>query len=83
MYEREKFRSTQNVTDVSFFCSVTFQDRATPMCSYKLEDPATMLNFYRTSHAKLWKVLFKPQKDRPVEEEDISLDAATPPQEVC
>jgi hypothetical protein len=59
-----------------------FQDRAIPMRSYKLEDLATMLSFYRTSHARLWKVFFKPQKDWPAKEEDIGLDVATPPREV-
>ena len=59
-----------------------FQDRVAPMWSYKPEDPATVLHFYRMTHAKLWKVLFKPQKDWPTKEEDIGLDAATPPREV-
>jgi hypothetical protein len=59
-----------------------FQDRASPMWAYKPEDPATVLSFYRTSHAQLWRVLFKPQKDWLAEEEDIGLDTANPPREV-
>jgi hypothetical protein len=59
-----------------------FQDRASPMWAYKPEDPATVLSFFRTTHAQLWKVLFKPQKEWPAEEEDIGLDAANPPREV-
>ena len=53
-----------------------------PMWSYKPEDPATVLDFYHTSHAKLWKVLFKPQKGWPAKEEDIGLDATNPPREI-
>ena len=52
------------------------------MWSYKLEDPAIVLRFYGTTHDKLWKVLFKPQKVWPAKEEDIGLDAAHPPKEV-
>ena len=58
------------------------QDRAIPMWAYKPEDPATVLRFYGTTHEKLWKVLFKPQKEWPAVEEDIGLDAANPPKEV-
>ena len=58
------------------------QDRASPIWAYKPEDPAIMRNFFRTSHAQLWRALFKPQKDWPAEEEDIGLDAANPPREV-
>lgn len=43
------------------------------MWCYKPEDPVTMLRFYRTSHDKLWKVLFKPQKKWPATKEDIGL----------
>jgi hypothetical protein len=49
------------------------------MWAYKPEDPATMLHFFRTTHAQLWKALFKPQKEWPAEEEDIGLDAENPP----
>ena len=59
-----------------------FQDRASPMWAYKPEDPATVIRFYGTTHEKLWKVLFKPQKEWPAVEEDIGLDAANPPRDV-
>jgi hypothetical protein len=58
------------------------QQRAAPMWSWKPEDPATVLRFYGTTHEKLWKVLFKPEKEWPPKEEDIGLDAAHPPKEV-
>ena len=58
------------------------QQRATPVWSYKLKDPATVQYFYGTTHEKLWKVLFKPQKDWSTKEEYIGLDAANPPREV-
>ena len=59
-----------------------FQDRAFPMWAYKLEDPTTVLSFFCTSHARLWKALFKPQKEWPAEEEYIGLDAKNPLREV-
>ena len=52
------------------------------MWSYRPEDPATVLHFYGTTHDKLWKVLFKPQKEWPTEKEDIGLDAAHAPKQV-
>jgi hypothetical protein len=58
------------------------QHRASPMWAYQLEDPATVRQFFRTTHEKLWKVLFKPQKSWPAEEEDTGLDAETPPTKV-
>ena len=58
------------------------QDRASPMWAYKPKDPTTMRSFFRTSHAQLWKALFKPLKEWPAAEEDIGLDAANPPREV-
>ena len=58
------------------------QQWATPMWSYKHKDPATVLCFYGTTHDKLWKVLFKPQKAWPTKEEDIGLDGVHPPKEV-
>ncbi|KAE8799392.1 putative E3 ubiquitin-protein ligase ARI8 [Hordeum vulgare] len=48
------------------------------MLSYNPEDPATMLCFYHTTHSKLWKVLFKPQKTWQAVEEDTELDATHP-----
>ena len=59
-----------------------FQDWASPMWAYKPRDPATVRSFFHTSHAQLWRALFKPQKDWPAEEEDVGLDAANPPREV-
>jgi hypothetical protein len=59
-----------------------FQDRAALMWAYKPEDPATVLHFFRTTHAQLWKVLFKPQKEWLAKEEDIGLDAENPPRKV-
>ena len=38
------------------------QQRATLMWSYQLTYPVTVQYFYGTTHAKLCKVLFKPQK---------------------
>jgi hypothetical protein len=58
------------------------QHRASPMWAHRLEDPATVSQFFRTTHEKLWKVLFKPQKSWPAEEEDTGLDAETPPTKV-
>ena len=52
------------------------------MWAYKSEDPATVRQFHRTSHAQLWRALFKPQKDWSAKEEDIGLDAANPPREL-
>lgn len=52
------------------------------MWAYKSEDPITVLHFHVTTHDKLWKVLFKPQKEWPAKEEDIGLDAAHPPKNV-
>jgi hypothetical protein len=37
-----------------------FQDRASPMWAYNPEDPATVHQFFRTTHAQIWKALFKP-----------------------
>ena len=52
------------------------------MWAYKPEDPVLVRNFFHTTHARLWRALFKPQKDWLAEGEDIGLDAANPPREV-
>ena len=41
-----------------------FQGRTSPMWAYKPEDPATVLSFYRTSHAQLSKVLSSRRRTR-------------------
>jgi hypothetical protein len=72
-----------NVVQVMLCCRLLpCQQRAMPMWSYRPEDPATVHYFHGTTHEKLWKVLFKPQKEWPSTEEDIGLDAAHPPREV-
>jgi hypothetical protein len=52
------------------------------MWAYKPEDPATVHQFFWTTHSQILKALFKPQKEWPAEEEDIGLDAANPPHKV-
>lgn len=54
------------------------------MWVYKSKYATTMRHFLDTTYDKLWRVLFKPQKDDwPAEdEEDIGLDAEHPPKKV-
>ena len=59
-------------------CVLPCQHRASPMWAYQLEDPATVSQFFHTTHEKLWKALFKPWEKLPAEEEDTGLDAEIP-----
>ncbi|KAE8791816.1 e3 ubiquitin-protein ligase ari8 [Hordeum vulgare] len=52
------------------------------MLSYNPEDPVTVNNFYHTTHSKLWKVLFKPQKTWLAQEEDTGLNITHPRGEI-
>ena len=58
------------------------QHRATPMWAHNLDDPPTMRKLYRTTKEKLWKALFKPQKDWLAKEEDTVLAVENPPLKV-
>ena len=60
-------------------CLLPCQCRASPMWAYQLEDQPTVQGFVRTTHQKLWKALFKPQKSWPAEEEDLGLSVDNPP----
>ena len=53
------------------------------MWDYRTGDDPTVRRLFRTTREKLWKVLFKAQKDWPGEEEDQGLNAAKPPSKVC
>jgi hypothetical protein len=53
------------------------------MWDYRTSDDPTVRRLFRTTREKLWKVLFKAQKDWPDEEEDQGLNAAKPPSKVC
>ena len=52
------------------------------MWAYQPEDPDTVRQFFRTTHEKLWKVLFRPQESWPAEEGDTGLEAANLPTKV-
>jgi hypothetical protein len=54
------------------------QERAKPMWEYEPEDPGTVHHLFGMTHNKVWGLLFKPQKEWPVEGEDIGLNAANP-----
>ncbi|XP_044977735.1 uncharacterized protein LOC123444915 [Hordeum vulgare subsp. vulgare] len=45
---------------------------------YNLNDPATVQNFFRITHEKLCKVMFKPRKTWPAEKEDIGITIINP-----
>jgi hypothetical protein len=56
------------------------QHRASPMWAYQPEDPDTVRQFFRTTHEKLWKVLFKPQEScRPRKRTPDSMPQTLPP----
>ncbi|KAE8790103.1 hypothetical protein D1007_35618 [Hordeum vulgare] len=48
------------------------------MWSHKADEPSIELEFYRTTHEDLWRILLKPQQKWPREEEDTNLDDDTP-----
>ncbi|KAE8788301.1 hypothetical protein D1007_37698 [Hordeum vulgare] len=48
------------------------------MWSHKANEPWTVLEFYRTTHQDLWRVLLKLQQELPTEDEDTGLDNNTP-----
>nr|XP_040258330.1 atherin-like [Aegilops tauschii subsp. strangulata] len=58
------------------------QQRANPMCSHKLVDPATVQYLFGTTHDKVWSLLFRSQAEWPAENQDIGLDAANPPKKI-
>ena len=43
------------------------------------EDPTSVQHLFSTTQKKVGGMIFQPQKDYPVEGEDIGLDTATPP----
>ncbi|KAE8820063.1 e3 ubiquitin-protein ligase ari8 [Hordeum vulgare] len=52
------------------------------MWSYSSDDSVTVQHFYRITHDKLWKVLFKKQNTWPPEEKDLDIYATNPPGEI-
>ncbi|KAE8785282.1 e3 ubiquitin-protein ligase ari8 [Hordeum vulgare] len=51
------------------------------MWSHKADEPWKVLDFYRTTHEDLWRVLLKLQQEFQTEDEDVGLDDNTPPME--
>ena len=68
-----------NVIQIMLKCRLLpSQERAKPMWEYAPKDLATVQHLFGMIHNNVWGLLFKPQKEWPVEGEDIGLDAANP-----
>ena len=72
-----------NVVQIMLFRRILPCQRGTsPMWEFNPEEPHTLQHFLDTTHAGIWKLLFKAQKSWPMKTEDIGLDIENPASEV-
>ncbi|KAE8780930.1 putative E3 ubiquitin-protein ligase ARI8 [Hordeum vulgare] len=51
------------------------------MGAYQPDAPQVIKDFFHSTHKDVWRTLYKPQQEWSTADEDVGLDAKTPPNE--